>query len=88
MTFELFQKLMFFDTQGRFCIEIFFTVKGNAKFDCCWMGKMPDRETKQDVFGMASRLMVKMHMTIRLLKNFHLSIFLMANPFWRFGITL
>ena len=50
MTFELFQKLMSFDTQGRFCIEIFFTVKGNAKFDCCWMGKMPDRETKQDVF--------------------------------------
>lgn len=50
MTFELFQKLMSFDTQRRFCIEILFVVKGNEKFDHCWMGKMLDRKTKQDVF--------------------------------------
>ena len=50
MTFELFQKLMSFDTQSRFCIEILFLVKGNEKFDYCWMGKMPDKKTKQDVF--------------------------------------
>ena len=50
MTFELFQKLMSFDTKGRFCIEIQFFVKGNEKFADSWMGKMPDRKTKQDVF--------------------------------------
>ena len=50
MTFELFQKLMSFDTEGRSCIEIQFFVKENEKFDYCWMGKMPDKETKKDVF--------------------------------------
>ena len=50
MTFELFQKLMSFDTKGRSCIEILFLVKRNEKFDYSWMGKMPDRETKKDVF--------------------------------------
>ena len=50
MSFELFQKLMSFDTQNRFCIEILFSVKGIDKFDYSWMGKMPDRKTKQDVF--------------------------------------
>ena len=50
MTFELFQKLMSFETKGRLCIEIFFVVKGNDKFDCCWMGKLPDRKTKKDTF--------------------------------------
>ena len=50
MTFEVFQKLMSFDTQSRFCIEILFSVKWSEKFDYSWMGKMPDRKTKQDVF--------------------------------------
>ena len=50
MTFELFQKLMSFDTKGRSCIEIHFFVNGNGKFDYSWMGKMPDRKTKKDVF--------------------------------------
>ena len=50
MTFELFQKLMSFDTKGRSCIEILFSVKENEKFDYSWMGKMPDKKTKKDVF--------------------------------------
>ena len=50
MTFELFQKLMSFDTKSRLCVEILFLVKESEKFDYCWMGKMPDRKTKQDVF--------------------------------------
>ena len=50
MTFEVFQKLMSFDTKGRSCIEILFLVKENDKFNFCWMGKMPDRKTKKDVF--------------------------------------
>ena len=41
---------MVFDTQGCSCIEILFSVKGNKKFNYCWMGKMPDKNTKQDVF--------------------------------------
>ena len=50
MSFELFQKLMSFDIENRSCIEILFSVKGNYKFKYSWMGKMPDRKTKQDVF--------------------------------------
>ena len=38
MTFELFQKLMSFDTKGRSCIEILFSVKESEKFDYSWMG--------------------------------------------------
>ena len=47
MTFELFQKLMSFDTKGRSCIEILFSVKENEKFDYSWMGKMPNKKTKK-----------------------------------------
>ena len=50
MTFELFRKLMSFDTEGWREIEILFVVKDNDKFDYCWMGKMPDDKTKKDVF--------------------------------------
>ena len=50
MTFELFQKLMSVDTKGRSCIEILFSVKESEKFDYSWMGKMPDKKTKKDVF--------------------------------------
>ena len=50
MTFALFQKLMSFDTRGRSFIEILFSVKESKKFDYCWMGKMPDKKTKKDVF--------------------------------------
>ncbi len=35
MTFDLFQKLMSFDTQSRFCIEILFFVEGYEKYDYC-----------------------------------------------------
>lgn len=50
MTFESFRKLMSFDTQGGICIEILFAVVKSEKFDSCWMGKMQDRKTKQDIF--------------------------------------
>ena len=50
MTFQLFQKLMSFDTKESLCIEIFFAVKESDKFDRCWMGKMPSRETQKDIF--------------------------------------
>ena len=50
MTFEIFQKIMSFDTQGSQCIEISFLIKGNEKFDNCWMGKMPYGEMKQELF--------------------------------------
>ena len=50
MTLELFQKLMSFDTKGRYGFEILFSVKENEKFNSCWMGKMPDTKTKKDLF--------------------------------------
>ena len=51
MTFELFQKLMSFDTKGHSCIEILFSVKGSEKFDYSWMVKTPNKKTKKDFFG-------------------------------------
>ena len=50
MSFETFKKMMEFDLRGQFCLEILFSVIGNEKFSSCWMGKMPDRETKDDCF--------------------------------------
>lgn len=50
MTFELFQRLMSFETKGQLCIEISFQVRGIDRFHCCWMGKMPDHQTKEDTF--------------------------------------
>ena len=50
MTFDEFQKMMSFDTNGKFCIEILFSVKESEKFNQCWMGKMPDQETKNDIY--------------------------------------
>lgn len=50
MKFELFKEVMSFDTKGRLCIEILFSVKECEKFDYCWMGKLPDRKTKKDTF--------------------------------------
>lgn len=50
MTFEQFKELMEFETKGKFCIEILFKVNTSEQFDWCWMGKLPDKETKNDVF--------------------------------------
>ncbi len=50
MTFDQIKKLFAFDTQGRYCLEIEFSIKGSDKFDNCWMGKFFDRKTKKDVY--------------------------------------
>ena len=50
MTFELFKNIMSFDTKDNLCIEIFFKVKESNKFNSCWMGKMPNKATKEDLF--------------------------------------
>lgn len=50
MTLEAFKKLMSFDTSNNLCIEIFFRVQGSDKFNSCWMGKLPSKETKNNVF--------------------------------------
>lgn len=50
LSFDLFENLMSFDTKGTLCIEIFFRVKDNGKFCRCWMGKMPDKLTKKDLY--------------------------------------
>ena len=50
MKLELFKKLMSFDTKENLCIEIFFKVKESNKFNSCWMGKMPNKATKEDLF--------------------------------------
>ena len=50
ITFDQIKKLFAFNTQGKQCIEIEFSVKGSDKFDNCWMGKFFDRKTKKDVY--------------------------------------
>ena len=50
MTSELFKNIMSFDTKDNLCIEIFFKVQGSDKFNSCWMGKLPSKETQKDVF--------------------------------------
>lgn len=41
-------KLFSFDLEGRWCIEIEFSVKGYPKYQSCWMGKMPDKSNKEN----------------------------------------
>ena len=50
ITFDQITKLFAFDTQGKFCLEIEFSINGSKKFDDCWMGKLFDKKTKQDVY--------------------------------------
>ncbi len=38
------------DTAGKFCIEIEFSLTGNARFSGSWMGKMPSKEHGQDIY--------------------------------------
>jgi NAD(P)-dependent dehydrogenase (short-subunit alcohol dehydrogenase family) len=50
ITFDQIKKLFAFETQGKYCLEIEFSVDGSDKFDNCWMGKLFDRKTKKDVY--------------------------------------
>lgn len=48
ITFEDVTKLFSCNLEGKFCIEIEFLVKEEPKYQTCQMGKMPDRENKQN----------------------------------------
>ena len=50
ITFDHIRKLFAFETQGKYCLEIEFSVNGSDKFDNCWMGKLFDRKRKKDVY--------------------------------------
>ncbi len=50
ISFDQFRNMMAFDLQNKYCIEIEFSVKGSERFLECGMGKMPDKETGQDIF--------------------------------------
>lgn len=56
ITFDKFRRLMTFDTESRFCIEISFAVNNSDKYDDCWMGKLFDDKIGKDVywFGLTS----------------------------------
>ncbi len=47
ISFEDITKLFSFDLEGKWCIEIEFSVKGDPKYQSCWMGKMPDKTNKE-----------------------------------------
>ena len=40
-------KLFSFDLEGKWCIEIEFSVKGYPKYQSCWMGKTPNKVDKE-----------------------------------------
>ena len=50
ITFDQIRSLFAFETQGKYCLEIEFSVNGSDKFDNCWMGKSFNRKTKKDVY--------------------------------------
>ena len=56
ITFNQIKQLFAFETQGKYCVEILFSVNEITRFDSCWMGKMPDKVTAKDVywFGLTS----------------------------------
>lgn len=48
--FNQFKQIMAYDLKQKYCIEIEFSVNGSGKFQCCWMGKMPNKKTKAAVY--------------------------------------
>ena len=36
-----------FNLEGKYCIEIEFSVKGHSRYQSCWMGKMPNKANKE-----------------------------------------
>ena len=56
ISFDQIKQIFAFETQGRYCVEILFSVHESKKFDCCWMGKFHDKKIGHDVywFGLTS----------------------------------
>ena len=50
ITFAQIKQLFAFETQGKYCVEILFSVQQSDKFNCCWMGKMHDQNVGKDVY--------------------------------------
>lgn len=51
ISFNDITKLFSHDLEGKFCIEIEFSVKECPEYQFCWMGKMPDDDNeKKDIF--------------------------------------
>ena len=46
ISYQDFEKMLSTDLQGRFCVEIEFSVSGDEEFQYVWMGKMPDKKRK------------------------------------------
>ena len=47
ISFKDITKLFSFDLEGKWCIEIEFSVKGYPKYQSCWMGKTPNKENPE-----------------------------------------
>ncbi len=54
--FDQIKQLFEFETLGKYCVEILFSVNGSEMFDSCWMGKTPDEDKNNDIywFGLTS----------------------------------
>ena len=46
ISFEKLKQFFQQDLEQRSCIEICFSIKGKPRYDCCWMGKMPNPDEK------------------------------------------
>jgi len=49
-SFEDITKIFGFNLEKKYCIEILFSISDNLKFNNCWMGKMTDKKTNQDIY--------------------------------------
>ena len=49
VTFNQIKQLFAFETQGKYCAEILFSVNESTKFNFCWMGKTSD-DAGEDVY--------------------------------------
>lgn len=50
LSFTNIKKILKSEINGKYCIEILFKLKENEKFNECWMGKMPNKETLEDIY--------------------------------------
>lgn len=48
ISFKDIAKLFSHDLEGKFCIEIEFSVQGEPTYQSCWMGKMPNALNKEN----------------------------------------
>lgn len=50
INFAQIKQLFALETEGKYCVEILFSVRESKKFESCWMGKLYDKKIGRDVY--------------------------------------